>query len=67
MLTNPPFDSALKHRHTVVATVSDAGLMTENANMVDTNWAAADAALALRLEMWNVDGEIHPMSAATPS
>jgi hypothetical protein len=32
--------------------------MKENANMVDTSWAAADAALAVWLEMWNTDGEI---------
>jgi hypothetical protein len=32
--------------------------MNENANMVDTNWAAADAALAVWLEMWNTGGEI---------
>jgi hypothetical protein len=32
--------------------------MNENANMVDTNSAVADAALALWLEMWNKDGEI---------
>ena len=32
--------------------------MNENANMVDTNLAAADAALAVWLEMWNTGGEI---------
>lgn len=32
--------------------------MNENANMVHTNWAAADAALAVWLEMWNTDSEI---------
>ena len=32
--------------------------MNENANMVDTNWAAADAALAVWLEMWNTDSAI---------
>lgn len=51
-------DSTLKHRHTVVAAVSDHGGMNENANTMDTNWAAADASLAVWLEMWNTDGEI---------
>jgi hypothetical protein len=37
---------------------SDAGVMNENANMVDASSAAADAALAVWLEMWNTDGEI---------
>lgn len=32
--------------------------MNKNANMVETNSAAADAALAVWLEMWNSDGEI---------
>jgi hypothetical protein len=32
--------------------------MNENANIMDTNWAAADAALAVWLEMWNTDSEI---------
>ncbi|MCV7321852.1 nuclear transport factor 2 family protein [Mycolicibacterium confluentis] len=32
--------------------------MNENVNMVHTNWAAADAALAVWLEMWNADSEI---------
>jgi hypothetical protein len=32
--------------------------MNENANMVDTHSAAADAALAVWLEMWNTGGEI---------
>jgi hypothetical protein len=32
--------------------------MNKNANMVHTNSAAADAALALWLEMWNTDSEI---------
>lgn len=32
--------------------------MKENTNTVDTNWAAADAALAVWLEMWNADSEI---------
>jgi hypothetical protein len=32
--------------------------MNENANMVDTNWAASDGALAVWLEMWNTDGGI---------
>lgn len=32
--------------------------MNENANMVHTHWAAADAALAVWLEMWNTDSEI---------
>ncbi|WP_163685353.1 nuclear transport factor 2 family protein [Mycolicibacterium gadium] len=32
--------------------------MNENADMVHTNWAAADAALAVWLEMWNTDSEI---------
>ena len=49
---------AHKHRHTVVATVPDARGMNKNANMVDTNLAAADAALAVWLEMWNTDSEI---------
>ncbi|BBZ16610.1 hypothetical protein MGAD_09450 [Mycolicibacterium gadium] len=49
---------AHKHRHTVVATVSEADPMNENADMVHTNWAAADAALAVWLEMWNTDSEI---------
>ena len=37
-----------KHRHTVVAALSDAGAMNKNENMVHTNSAAADAALAGR-------------------
>ena len=41
-----------------VAAVSDAGAMNENANMVDTNRAAADAALAVWLKMWNTGSEI---------
>jgi hypothetical protein len=32
--------------------------MNENTNMVETNAAAADAALAVWLEMWNTGGEI---------
>lgn len=32
--------------------------MNENTNMTETNWAAADAALAVWLEMWNTGGEI---------
>ncbi|WP_372924881.1 nuclear transport factor 2 family protein [Mycolicibacterium hippocampi] len=32
--------------------------MNENTNMVETEWAAADAALAVWLEMWNTGGEI---------
>lgn len=32
--------------------------MKENTNTVDTNWAAADGALAVWLEMWNADSEI---------
>jgi SnoaL-like domain len=32
--------------------------MNKNANMVDTNSDAADAALAVWLEMWNTDSEI---------
>ncbi|ORW69091.1 nuclear transport factor 2 family protein [Mycobacterium saskatchewanense] len=32
--------------------------MNENANMMYKNWAAADAALAVWLEMWNTDSEI---------
>ncbi len=32
--------------------------MNKNANMVETNSAAADAALAVWLEMWNTDPEI---------
>ena len=32
--------------------------MNENTNTVETNWAAADAALAVWLEMWNTGGEI---------
>ena len=32
--------------------------MNKNANMVDTNATAADAALAVWLEMWNTDSEI---------
>ena len=49
---------AEEHRHTVVALTSDAGVMTENAKMIETNSGVADAALAVWLEMWNVDGEI---------
>jgi hypothetical protein len=49
---------ALEHRHTVVAPVSDGGAMNEHTNMVDTNSVAADAALAVWLEMWNEDSEI---------
>lgn len=47
-----------EHRHTVVAAVSDAGTMTENTNTVQTDTAAADAALAVWLQMWNADSEI---------
>ncbi|OBB90350.1 nuclear transport factor 2 family protein [Mycobacterium sp. 852002-30065_SCH5024008] len=32
--------------------------MTKNANMMETDWAAADTALAVWLEMWNNDSEI---------
>ncbi|MDZ7886738.1 MAG: nuclear transport factor 2 family protein [Mycobacterium sp.] len=32
--------------------------MNENSNMVDTQRAAADAALAVWLEMWNTDSQI---------
>jgi len=32
--------------------------MNENSNMVDTHRAAADAALAVWLEMWNTDSQI---------
>jgi SnoaL-like domain len=32
--------------------------MNKNTNMVDTNSVAADAALAVWLEMWNADSEI---------
>jgi hypothetical protein len=32
--------------------------MNKNANMMDTNSATADAALAVWLEMWNTDSEI---------
>ncbi|MGD1171410.1 hypothetical protein ACKUVQ_21570 [Mycobacterium seoulense] len=32
--------------------------MNENANTMDTSWAAADTALAVWLEMWNAGGEI---------
>lgn len=32
--------------------------MNKNANMMETNWAAADAALAAWLQMWNTDSEI---------
>lgn len=32
--------------------------MNKNANVVETNVTAADAALAVWLEMWNTDGEI---------
>jgi hypothetical protein len=32
--------------------------MDENANMVDTSWAASDAALTVWLEMRNTGGEI---------
>jgi hypothetical protein len=32
--------------------------MNKNENMVDTNSVAADAALAMWLEMWNTDSEI---------
>lgn len=32
--------------------------MNENTDTVNTNWAAADAALAVWLEMWNTDSEI---------
>jgi hypothetical protein len=45
-------------RHTVVATVPDAVAMNEHSNMVDTDAAAADAALAVWLQMWNTDSEI---------
>jgi hypothetical protein len=31
--------------------------MNKNADMVDTSWAAAGAALAVWLEMWNTGGE----------
>lgn len=47
-----------EHRHTVVAAVSDAGLMNKNLSMMYTNPAAADAALAMWLPMWNSDSEI---------
>jgi hypothetical protein len=47
-----------KHRHDVVAAASDAGVMTENANVTSTSWAAADATLAVWLNMWNEDAEI---------
>ena len=32
--------------------------MNENTKVMNTNWAAADAALAVWLEMWNSDSEI---------
>ncbi|OBF58915.1 hypothetical protein A5756_06540 [Mycobacterium sp. 852002-53434_SCH5985345] len=32
--------------------------MNKNENLMETNTAAADAALAVWLEMWNTDGEI---------
>jgi len=32
--------------------------MNDNSNMVDTHATTADAALAVWVEMWNVDGEI---------
>ena len=48
-------DLDFERRHTVVATVPDAGGM--NKNMVDTTLVAADAALAVWLEMWNTDSE----------
>jgi hypothetical protein len=54
----PAGASLPEHRHTVVATLSDAGVMNKNANMLDTNSVAADAALAAWLEMWNTDSEI---------
>lgn len=38
--------------------MSDAVAMNENPNMVNTNRAAADAALAVWLEMWNTDSQI---------
>lgn len=47
-----------EHRHTVVATVSDAGAMNKNVNVTDTNSTAADAALSMWLQMWNTDSEI---------
>ncbi len=50
--------SDTQHRHTVVATLSDAGVMKKNANMMDPNSVAADAALAVWLEMWNTDSDI---------
>jgi hypothetical protein len=53
-----PLDFAHKHRHTVVATLSDAGGMNKNTHMVKTDSVAADAALAVWLEMWNTDSEI---------
>jgi hypothetical protein len=49
---------AHKHRHTVVAPLSDAGVMNKNTHMVNTDPVAADAALAVWLEMWNTDSEI---------
>jgi hypothetical protein len=49
---------ALKHRHTVVAAVSDAGAVNENTNKRETDSAAADTALEVWLEMWNTSSEI---------
>jgi SnoaL-like protein len=50
-------NGAHEHRHTVVATAADADVMKQNTNM-ETNSTAADAALAVWLEMWNTDSEI---------
>jgi hypothetical protein len=47
-----------EHRHTVVDGVTDAGVMNKNTDTVGTNSAAADAALAVWLEMWNTDSGI---------
>ena len=38
--------------------MSDAGVMNQNTKTTETNSAAADAALAVWLEMWNGDSEI---------
>ena len=38
--------------------MSDAGVMNEDTKIMETNSAAADAALAVWLEMWNGDHEI---------
>ncbi len=45
-------------RHTVVARLSDAVGMTENRDTMTTSGAAADAALAVWLTMWNSGGDI---------